>query len=160
MAKDPMFQSGCQLVEQMRELGEIKETWLHLLTNHMTINIYMFGAFMKTRISYNMSCRLIITVQRHKWNAKVLKKILEPLQFTYSGGQTLYSASVEERDTIICFLEHQEIRESTDLCVETQASHCHTTKLPTQIQKKRSKLRINRFVCGNTSKWINVAFIV
>jgi len=59
-----------------RNMKCANDTKLQFFTNNMTINIYMFCAFVKDWIGCNMQCSLTVTVQQGhlKRNKKILQQ--------------------------------------------------------------------------------------
>lgn len=59
-----------------RNVGGGDEARLKFFMNNMTINVYVFCAYMEDGITSNVYCRLIVTIEEH-WlivrNAEVIK---------------------------------------------------------------------------------------
>jgi len=61
-----------------------------LLSNNVTIRFYMLGSLMKSRILDNVNNKIIVTkgnVGSENRKMQIMKKVLNPLQFTYLGCQ-------------------------------------------------------------------------
>ena len=88
------------------------------MTNEMTINLNMFSMFMEDIIMNNLNSTSIITV-KFSCNGIVNTKTCSnqrnqrnQISSVVVYASVLYSASVLERATTVCFLLLQEIRES------------------------------------------------
>lgn len=72
-----------------RDGKELDEAGVNLVPHDMTVNFYVFGAFVEDRIRSDLNGGLIIAI-KSRWlnegHTKILKKKREPLQFTGSGS--------------------------------------------------------------------------
>ena len=85
------------------------------MTNEMTINLNMFSMFMEDIIMNNLTSTSIITVKfscNGIVNTKTCSNQRNQISSVVVYASVLYSASVLERATTVCFLLLQEIRES------------------------------------------------
>lgn len=67
------------------DMYEPYEAFLDLITRRVTINLYMFSAFMKYRISRNVNGRLVVTKELScvlNCNLQISKQLLQPDEFT------------------------------------------------------------------------------
>jgi hypothetical protein len=64
-----------------------KNTGLNFLTNHMTINVNVFGMLMENRIGRNMKSIFTVTIKKSslEGNLQVMEKSLKPYNLTAGG---------------------------------------------------------------------------
>ena len=85
------------------------------MTNEVTINLNMFSTFMEDIIMSNLNSTSIIIVKfscSGTVNTKSCSNQRNQISSAVVVASALYSASVLERATTICFLLLQEIKES------------------------------------------------
>ena len=85
-------QSFCEDISKLhgrRDEKELDEAIVNLLSHDMTVDFYVFGAFVEDRIRSDLNGGLIIAIKSswlNEGHAEILKKKHEPLQFTGSGS--------------------------------------------------------------------------
>jgi hypothetical protein len=82
--------SLCKNVSQLMLRGNMKSaknTGLNFLTNHMTIDVNVFGTFMENRIGCNVKSSLTVTIKECslEGNLQVVEKSLKPHNLTAGG---------------------------------------------------------------------------
>ena len=85
------------------------------MTNEVTIDLNMFSTFMKDIIMSNLNSTSIITVKfscSGTATPRSCSNQRNQISSAVVAASALYSASVLERATTVCFLLLQEIRES------------------------------------------------
>jgi hypothetical protein len=96
--------SFCKNISQLvlrRNVKSAKNTRLNFLTNHMTINVNVFGTLMKNRIGSNVKSNFTVTIKesRLEWNLQVSEKVSKPYNFTAGGRHgSVLSLSRRTRD--------------------------------------------------------------
>ena len=83
----------------------------------MTVNFYVIGPFMEYRVLNAVDSKAIIAIQvccLRMMDAKIMQEVQKPLNFTVGESKSMILPSEELRETVGCFLDFQEIRESPE----------------------------------------------
>ena len=101
----------------------------------MTINLNMFGHFMKDEIVCNLNITLIVTIYK---NGTKKKSILVSNQCNQTMSLVVdviawYTTFVEVWETIIYFLIFQEIRESMYIYIQNSMVDLRSSRSPMQL---------------------------
>jgi hypothetical protein len=81
----------------------------NLITNKMTVQLNVLSSFMEYGVCCNVKGCLAITIKKRRLrmtNVKISKQSPKPCKFTTSSSHS------SDRDTVCCFLDFQEMRES------------------------------------------------
>lgn len=89
---------------------------LHMfLSNRVTVYLYVFSPFVKSRVRCKINSGLIVTIQRNRLrmlNTKVFKQIQKPNNLKQVCTMARYSDSAEDLETVFYFFDRQDKRES------------------------------------------------